>query len=86
MDVHSEIVMNPIAFKPHDGAGIIGAVDKEATATRGFAADVISGLSARHKHLPSKYFYDSSSGRCGRYSGTRRRWWWEWTWSRTQRP
>jgi dimethylhistidine N-methyltransferase len=63
MDVHSEIVMNPIAFKPHDGAGIIGAVDKEATATRGFAADVISGLSARHKKLPPKYFYDATGSR-----------------------
>jgi uncharacterized SAM-dependent methyltransferase len=63
MDVHSETVMNPIAFKPHDGASIIGAVDTEATTTRGFAADVISGLSARHKHLPPKYFYDATGSR-----------------------
>ena len=63
MDVHSEIAMNPIAFKPHDGASIIGAVDTEATTTRGFAADVISGLSARHKHLPPKYFYDATGSR-----------------------
>jgi dimethylhistidine N-methyltransferase len=60
MDVHSEIPMNPIAFKPHDDASIIGAVDTEATATRDFAADVISGLSAWHKRLAPKYFYDAT--------------------------
>ena len=63
MDVHSEIVMNPIAFKQHDGAGIIGAVDPEAAATREFAADVVSGLSARHKRLAPKYFYDATGSR-----------------------
>src|SRR6202167_4014981 len=60
MDVHSEIPMNPIAFKPHDDASIVGAVDPEAAATRDFAADVISGLSARHKRLAPKYFYDAT--------------------------
>jgi hypothetical protein len=34
----------------HDGAGIIDAVG-EAAARDGFAADLISGLSARHKQL-----------------------------------
>src|SRR6202161_2859644 len=63
MDVHSEIAMNPIAFKPHDDASIIGAVDPEAAATREFAADVGSGLSARHKRLAPKYFYDATESR-----------------------
>jgi dimethylhistidine N-methyltransferase len=60
MDVHSEIAMNPIAFKPHDDASIIGTVDPEAAATSEFAADVVSGLSARHKRLAPKYFYDAT--------------------------
>src|SRR5580692_3936392 len=60
MDVHSEIAMNPIAFKPHDSARIVGAVDPQAAATRDFAVDVISGLSARHKRLAPKYFYDAT--------------------------
>ena len=60
MDVHSEIAMNPIAFKPHDSGRIVGAVDPQAAATRDFAVDVISGLSARHKRLAPKYFYDAT--------------------------
>jgi dimethylhistidine N-methyltransferase len=59
MDVHSEIVMNPITSK-YARAGIIDAVEPEAAATQDFAADVISGLSARHKQLPPKYFYDAT--------------------------
>jgi dimethylhistidine N-methyltransferase len=63
MDVHSEIVMNSITSKPHDGAGIIDALVPEAAATHDFAADVISGLSARHKRLLPKYFYDATGSR-----------------------
>jgi dimethylhistidine N-methyltransferase len=54
-------MMKPIAFKPQ--GGIIDAPDTEATATSGFAADVISGLSARHKRLHPKYFYDAAGSR-----------------------
>jgi dimethylhistidine N-methyltransferase len=46
----------------HDGAVIIDAVG-EAAARGGFAADLISGLSARHKQLPPKYFYDATGSR-----------------------
>src|ERR1700721_2474925 len=60
MDVHSEIAMNPIAFKPHDSPRIVGAGDPQAASTRDFAVDVISGLSARHKRLAPKYFYDAT--------------------------
>lgn len=35
----------------------------EAAARNGFAADVISGLSARHKRLSPKYFYDATGSR-----------------------
>src|ERR1700721_4616297 len=59
-EVHSEIARNPIAFKPHDSPRIVGAVDPQAAATRDFAVDVISGLSARHKRLAPKYFYDAT--------------------------
>jgi dimethylhistidine N-methyltransferase len=54
--------MNPIALKPdHHGTGSVDAVDAEACAARDeFAADLISGLSARHKQLPPKYFYDAA--------------------------
>jgi dimethylhistidine N-methyltransferase len=53
--------MIPIAFKPHHGAGIVDAVDAEASAAGDqFAPEVISGLSARDKRLPPKYFYDST--------------------------
>jgi dimethylhistidine N-methyltransferase len=34
-----------------------------AAARDSFAADVISGLSARHKQLPPKYFYDATGSR-----------------------
>jgi dimethylhistidine N-methyltransferase len=60
MDVHSQSGMNPIAFKPQDGAGIVDAADTQPPARDGFAADVIAGLSARHKQLPPKYFYDAA--------------------------
>ncbi len=46
----------------HDDAGI-DAVAVEAAARDAFAADVISGLSAPHKHLPPKYFYDAAGSR-----------------------
>jgi dimethylhistidine N-methyltransferase len=46
----------------HDGAGIIDAA-REAAARDSFAADLISGLSARHKQLPPKYFYDATGSR-----------------------
>jgi dimethylhistidine N-methyltransferase len=36
-----------------------GPIDTQAD----FAADVISGLSARHKQLPPKYFYDATGSR-----------------------
>jgi dimethylhistidine N-methyltransferase len=55
--------MIPIAFKPHHSTGIIDAVGTEAAAGEGFAADVIAGLSARHKQLPPKYFYDATGSR-----------------------
>jgi dimethylhistidine N-methyltransferase len=52
--------MMPIV-KPHHSGGSVAAVDAEASAARDvFAADVISGLSARHKQLPPKYFYDAT--------------------------
>src|ERR1700722_4255216 len=60
MDVHSKMAMTPIAFNPPDSARIVGAVDPQAAATRDFAVDVISGLSARHKRLAPKYFYDAT--------------------------
>jgi len=44
----------------HDGAGVTLG---EAAARDGFAADLISGLSARHKQLPPKYFYDATGSR-----------------------
>jgi hypothetical protein len=47
----------------HDVFATTGIIDVQG-APRGaggsFAADVISGLSARHKRLPPKYFYDAS--------------------------
>jgi dimethylhistidine N-methyltransferase len=52
--------MNPIAFKPQDGAGIVDAANTQSSARGGFAADVIAGLSARHKQLAPKYFYDAA--------------------------
>jgi dimethylhistidine N-methyltransferase len=36
---------------------------RRAAAGEGFAADVIVGLSARHKQLPPKYFYDATGSR-----------------------
>ena len=41
----------------------IEAVGSQAGAGDSFAADVISGLSARHKQLPPKYFYDAAGSR-----------------------
>ncbi len=35
-------------------------IDSQADARVSFAGDVISGLSARHKQLPPKYFYDAT--------------------------
>jgi dimethylhistidine N-methyltransferase len=55
--------MIPIAFKPHPGTSIIDAVGAEAAAGKDFAGDVIAGLSARHKQLPPKYFYDAAGSR-----------------------
>ena len=56
--------MIPIASKPRQSAGIIEAVSAAPSAVRaGFAADLISGLSARHKQLPPKYFYDATGSR-----------------------
>ncbi len=52
--------MSPIAFKPQDGTGTVDALETESAARDGFAADVIAGLSARHKQLPPKYFYDAA--------------------------
>jgi hypothetical protein len=47
----------------HDVFATTGIIDVQG-APRGaggsFAADVISGLSAQHKRLPPKYFYDAS--------------------------
>jgi dimethylhistidine N-methyltransferase len=40
-----------------------GPIDTQADARDSFAADVIAGLSARHKQLPSKYFYDAPGSR-----------------------
>jgi len=40
-----------------------GPINTQAGAKNRFAADVISGLSARHKHLPPKYFYDATGSR-----------------------
>jgi dimethylhistidine N-methyltransferase len=50
----------PNALKLHQAAGSVGT---QAGANGGFAADVISGLSARHKQLPPKYFYDATGSR-----------------------
>jgi dimethylhistidine N-methyltransferase len=50
----------------HDVLATTGIKDVQGapTGARGsFAADVISGLSARHKRLPPKYFYDASGSR-----------------------
>ena len=52
--------MNAIVSKPQDGAGTVDALETESAAKDGFAADVIAGLSARHKQLPPKYFYDAA--------------------------
>jgi uncharacterized SAM-dependent methyltransferase len=60
MDVHSEVV---ISSELHDGARMIDAAGFEAVARDAFAADVIAGLSARHKQLPPKYFYDATGSR-----------------------
>jgi dimethylhistidine N-methyltransferase len=60
MDVHSEVVIN---HKLVSSVGIVDATEAAASAGKGFAADVISGLSARHKHLPPKYFYDAAGSR-----------------------
>jgi dimethylhistidine N-methyltransferase len=60
MDVHSFKAMNPIAFKPQSGARIVDAGETDCAAGDAFAADVIAGLSARHKQLPPKYFYDAT--------------------------
>jgi len=70
MYVHSEIMISekragfslPERLR-HDNAGIIDAVGAKAAARDGFAADVISGLSAPHKQLPPKYFYDATGSR-----------------------
>ncbi len=40
-----------------------GQIDTHADARNTFAADVIAGLSARHKRLPPKYFYDAVGSR-----------------------
>ncbi len=40
-----------------------GLIDTQADAGDSFAADVISCLSARHKQLPPKYFYDATGSR-----------------------
>lgn len=47
----------------HANAGIIDAQGAPTSARDSFAADVISGLSARHKWLPPKYFYDAAGSR-----------------------
>jgi dimethylhistidine N-methyltransferase len=50
----------------HDVFATTGITDVQGAprgAGGGFAADVISGLSARHKRLPPKYFYDASGSR-----------------------
>ena len=60
MDVHSEFVINQ---KLVSSAGNIDATEAASAAGNGFAADVILGLSARHKHLPPKYFYDAAGSR-----------------------
>ena len=63
MDVHSESVINEKRLiSRRDGAGIIEAVGA-AAAIDDFADDVISGLSAHHKRLPPKYFYDATGSR-----------------------
>jgi dimethylhistidine N-methyltransferase len=41
----------------------VGPIDTQADARDRFAAEVISGLSARHKQLPPKYFYDATGSR-----------------------
>jgi dimethylhistidine N-methyltransferase len=41
----------------------VSPIDTQAGARDRFAADVISGLSARHKQLPPKYFYDAMGSR-----------------------
>jgi uncharacterized SAM-dependent methyltransferase len=50
----------------HDVFATTGIIDVQG-APRGaggsFAADAISGLSARHERLPPKYFYDASGSR-----------------------
>jgi hypothetical protein len=40
-----------------------GPLNTQADTRDSFAADVISGLSARHKRLPPKYFYDATGSR-----------------------
>jgi dimethylhistidine N-methyltransferase len=40
-----------------------GPIDTQADVKDSFAADVITGLSARHKQLPPKYFYDATGSR-----------------------
>jgi dimethylhistidine N-methyltransferase len=56
--------MNPITFKALLSTGIIHAAGVEApVVTDDFAADVVSGLSARRKQLPPKYFYDATGSR-----------------------
>jgi dimethylhistidine N-methyltransferase len=51
-----------IRSKQDDCVPLIDA-GMEAAAGDGFAADVIAGLSARHKQLPPKYFYDAAGSR-----------------------
>jgi dimethylhistidine N-methyltransferase len=72
-DVHSMVMMaSPNTFKLHQAAGspglrhsrgIADGTGSEAAARDAFAADVISGLSARHKQLLPKYFYDAAGSR-----------------------
>src|SRR5258707_1306497 len=40
-----------------------GLIETQPETRDNFAADVITGLSARHKQLPSKYFYDATGSR-----------------------
>jgi hypothetical protein len=63
MDVHSGIVIseNQLSSR-HHSTGVIDAAGEPAD-SQGFAADVIAGLSARHKQLPPKYFYDDTGSR-----------------------